>query len=849
MNSNSNYIPPPSQPNLIFPQQPPPHNPSQQQQMPLQSLPPSQQQHLSNQSLVLPQQQQLQTYPQQPLQQPQQQQPLQQPQQQLQPQQQQPLQQPQQQLQPLHQQPLPQQQTQQPQKVNQLSSLITSLLNHTDLTKLQKKLQDALEKASDKCIFNHSLLKIANDDKNNILMQFKNAYNNYSKRNMEDKIDRVFRDFCPVCVVFKLGLLCQDVSRDLKIFSCTSINNYDNNNSSIISPHRYKLGHFIHAFNPYKPDRPLKYIKSHHVSESIAFPSGTLIIPEGKILIQLLSIRQDTIGQGLKIVQIMSNEKEISDMRIYLRFLERNKNLEPGYYKRYLSGDDIKEMNQDASKDTIINNTDKTTMIKNFYNNVKAKGITKPESVDNESAIGIKTDQDDNFEIDNVFQNGEPLQHVKRGESASAQEIKMKIFDLNPAFVTYLQSMANIQAYLEKNDKDNLTNTMLSIDVNDNDDDDESDEGKRKKKDYLSFWKPSVPILNSVFYDLLMLGFYNEYKMKKLVNIPPFNDKCVIVPQNIVFFNRKGDIIMTSETHSRESECSIFNKVLKHSNVPLQQKSVITGFSHNVNDKGNPPLSKFPSDSVATMSDRLLKITDPNDNNNNAAQDEVNDKYRVLYNFHKHQSQLYHNQIKDNLDRLKNYFCSFKNDMDEDVKVEDNEIVYDIATRMFPQNILQSTQNKSMHSLHFSDRAKTKPILEEDPNPNCVYVSNLGFVNLVNICDNSPLVLKNSSVYLENLVKRDVVGYYNKTNDNCNYADDKDESDDATRTLSHVSIEGIPGKRKYDPSNTIDLVTKRSGNYNHNAYINLTNCSDTNTFSDYVNKYSGNENNNCLRKM
>ena len=187
--------------------------------------------------------------------------------------------------------------------------------------------------------------------------------------------------------------------------------------------------------------------------------------------------------------------------------------------------------------------------------------------------------------------------------------------------------------------------------------------------------------------------------------------------------------------------------------------------------------------------------------------------------------------------------------MDEEVKVEDNEIVYDIATRMFPQNILQSTQNKSMHSLHFADAAKTKPVLEEDPNPNCVYVSNLGFVNLINICDNSPLVLKNSSVYLENLVKRDVVGYYNKTNDHCAYAEDKDESEDSTRTFSQFNIEGIPGKRKYDPNNTINLVSKKSSNFNHSAYTNMTNCPSINSFTDYAQKYSGNENGNCPRRM
>ena len=211
---------------------------------------------------------------------------------------------------------------------------------------------------------------------------------------------------------------------------------------------------------------------------------------------------------------------------------------------------------------------------------------------------------------------------------------------------------------------------------------------------------------------------------------------------------------------------------------------------------------------------------------------------------------MYHNTIKNNIDKFKNYFCNFKDDMNENVKVENNEVIFDIATRFFPQVILQSSQNKNLYSLHFLDEAKSKPTLEEDPNPNCVYVANLGFVNLINICDNNPLVLKNTSVYLDNLIKRDVTGYLNKTNDNCNYVEDNDnENNDSTRTFSHLNIVSVPNKRKFNSETTVNLINKKKSDFNYSAYNNLRNCPTPPTFDDYVNKYRIDESSNCLRKV
>ena len=206
--------------------------------------------------------------------------------------------------------PPPPPQQQQQVNINDLTQNIKAVGgNSNSLDLVNQILSKTLEKVSNKCMFNHSILDIPNDKNNEQLNQIKQHYIDYLQRSVNEKSERIFKDFCPACIYFKMGLFPDDVARELKTFSC-STNIAGMNNS-------FKLGSFAHAFNPYKPDRPLKNIQSNHASEKIAFPSGTLIIPTGKILLQLLALPQDVLAQGIKIIQIMSDEKNVEDIRIY----------------------------------------------------------------------------------------------------------------------------------------------------------------------------------------------------------------------------------------------------------------------------------------------------------------------------------------------------------------------------------------------------------------------------------------------------------------------------------------------------------------------------------------------------
>ena len=750
--------------------------------------------------------------------------------------------------------PPPPQQSQQENLIQITKRLIQSLgKNPNELSFINKNITEALEKINDKCLFNHSILNIPDDQTNTLLMQIKNTYRDYNNRPLEEKNDRVFKDFCPACIFCKFGLFSDDITTALKSFTCTNVNNYSSEFSG------YRLGHFVHVCNPYISENPLKgYDTTYHPSEKTAFHSGTLLIPTGKILIQLLALPQELLSDGFKIVQIMSDECDIDDIRYYLRFFNRNKKLNTGYYrrKRDMTADKLKQMNQNTSNSPPSGGSSSSSTtpivcigddeddekyiekIKNLYNNIaKDFPAIKAPPLANNSNIGVATDSDDNFNYDNVFQNGERLEYVALADSANKEDIKMKIFDLNPVFIMYLQSMINIQNHLENNTNTSNANNMYYT----NQDDDE--QTRKIKNDYISLWKPTAPIISSVFFDLLMMGFYNELDIDELLHIPPLNNKCLFTQQNILVVNKDGKCIMSmNKDNSSDARCTIFNTILKQSSIPLQQKTVSTGFPHNINSKGVPPPSLFSSNVINAL-----------DNNNytaTAAAANKDNTFNVIYNFHKNQSQNHHNNLKNNKERLANFFCQLKDDMDDtvDPDADKNCTIIDLAMRMLPQKIIQSTHNKSMYSIHYSNKATSKPVVKEEPNPNCVYVKNLGFVSLRNLCNKESLTLMNSTVYLENLVHRDQEGYVNKTSDNCGYNEKSNENEDTTRTFSHITINALPQKRKIDPNNVIDLVSKKSTGFDYSGYIKKMNCNNPYTFADYSHKYAANDS-NCQRKV
>ena len=774
---------------------------------------------------------------------------------------------------PTQPQQLPQQQQQpssyniQP-SLNDLTNFVSNMVQKFDPSQLSfvnKNINNALEKINDKCLFNHNILQIPDDRTNELLMQFKQTYRDYQTRSLEEKNERVFKDFCPACIYIKFGLISDIVTTDLRSYTCSNKNNFSPESNT------FNVGSFIHVYNPYKNDNSIKgfYGNNEHPAEKMAFPRGTLLIPTGKILIQLLNFEEEVIAGGIKIVQIMSEEKDISDLRYYLRFFSRNNSLKTGYYgrKHNMTADELKKMNKTKTKgsknpnatssgtpsssdddDDVDDDVHMQTIKKLYDNPLFANNTTTPKINIAESNIGVDTDDDANFNFDNVFQNGEPLQHISPKIGAKADDIKMKIFDLNPVFVTFLQSIINIQSHVENMDR--IKNHSLGTFTNNKDD----LVSKHLEANYISLYTSTPPVSSSVFYDMLMMGFYNEMNIESLTKIAPFNESCVLGPQNILLVNRNGDCIMKMDQNNKNTNtCSLFNKILRNSSVPHQQKNISTSFPHNVNAKGIPPPSKFPSSTVQTIQTRLTDLH----TQSQTQPKEIPESYKIIYDYHKNNSQHHHNYLRNNCDKLKNYFCKLKDDMNNDIQaIEDNYNIIYIAMHMFPQSIVQSTHNEAMYSLDFTRKADSKPVLKHEPEPNCTYAQNIGFFNLTTICNNTALILKNSEVYLENLIKRDSEGYVNKTSDNCGYNDKNNSDNDITRTFSHVKMNILPQKRKIEDTvangNVIDLINKTSNGFDFSAYMKKANCPQGGySFDNYVAKYSDSLNNpnNCQRKF
>ena len=682
---------------------------------------------------------------------------------------------------------------------------------------IQSQIESRLKKA-EKCSLSHMIHTVANDAGNYLLDQFQKTFQEFNERDVNEKNDRLFETFCDVCVYQKLGLYSDDVVKKLQGFTCRS-------NRSEKAGTDFNLGSFIHAVNPYKTNQsshPL--LSSTHPSERMAFPPGSVIIPSGKILVQLLALPLEMLTRGgLKIIQINSEEIGVTNPDVYARFMARNPKLDCGYYKRTKTEDEIKALNK--KPDAGYNPTDlqTSTGIAGSLNATLA-GKMVPKLKANVNQVGLQhiPSIDANFNFRNIFSNGEPTEFVKPDQEAQQDEILMKVFDLNPVFIAFLQNVINIQSHLQKHKNVNK----------------KSDH----REDYLRPWANVPPLVSSTFYDILSLAFMSETNPEKLLEVPPLNDKCLFAQQNILVVNKNGDCIMSEDTSSDAdtTRCTVFNRVLKHPDIPVSQRIVPTATPKNVDIRGNLPSSKNPS---AEYLKNLQKGYSEYDTANK--KESLKQKYKDIWDHHQSLSQTYHKSLRINAESIRNYFCSFKDDMNNDVPFKDNEIVFDVAINMYPQRITDANPNKQRYSLDFSKKATSRPVIDETNSPNVVYVRNVGFVSIMSICDEAPLVLGNTEVNIQNVMKKETKNFPEASSTNCGYSG-LDDDGGPVASLNKVDIKQIPSKRKIDGA--VNLSRGRNDAF-EGDYTKMAKC-ETQSFSQYLSTYSNSmENKGCLRNI
>ena len=695
-------------------------------------------------------------------------------------------------------------------------------LEHVDpelVKSLKTKLNENLERLSDECSLNHLVNNITDLEDDGLVSKFKHVYQEYAGRKTSERHNRILSDVCVPCTLFKFGLISETVLKNYSRHACSKIPAYSGDTI-------FNVGSFIHGRNPYRtsetshPNTP-----KNHPSEKMAFPAGSLIIPDPKIMMQILALPHETICHGLKIIQINSDEKDVVNPDVYTRFFIRNKTLTNGYYQRYVT-DSMSELNDSQVSE------DKDKEVKTLLNVKRTRALLKKpdptqygessRTVESDTGINYIPEVDDPsvFDEKNIFKNGEPLQYVTADVKIASDKIGMRIFDLNPTLIHYLRGMVNMQSNLQRK---------------------HLNENKNKDgQNYLSNWKSVPPIISFVFYDMITYSFLTEMNHERLLDVPPLNDKCLFSQHNMLVVNKNGDAIMVESNKGTDSMCNIFNKVLKNPEFPYSQRIISTASTKNVSTSGNPPKSVYNPNTAASAATGYANYMDK--------QDETKEKYHTLLEHHRNQSKTHHQTLRNHSDSLSNYFCELKDDVDKDIPIKDKETVFELAKNMYPQKVIDTVSNKRGVTLDYAYESKTKPVIDQELLPNTVYVSNLGFVNIANVCNNAPLILKNSVVFLQNLVSRNDKNhsFISRTSDSHWFNAD----DDDAGVTSHVNVDldVIPKKRKTDFPDVVNLCGK-STDYDKSAFSQMTACSGSDSnINKFFEKYSTvPETKGCLR--
>ena len=333
-------------------------------------------------------------------------------------------------------------------------------------------------------------------------------------------------------------------------------------------------------------------------------------------------------------------------------------------------------------------------------------------------------------------------------------------------------------------------------------------------------------LVNHMYYDFLCLTFFNELYNEKLYELPPFNGECLLANTNILFVNKHGESIMVSK-EPNVGVCTMYNsliKLMEGSNI--RNKIISTASNTTLTQTGRVPKAAFTKEAINELFQGMIK----GDNE----KDKLLEHDKKMYNeFVAQNANIFkdeHNKIKNSSDVLKNYFCYFRDDMDEQVDFNDNEVAYDTARKLYPQIILENRRNRLQGSLDFSVKNNDESVIDEEHQPNVSYVQNLGYCTLMNICNNSPLILKNVAVLFPNLRNRytkdgNAIISNISSSSGCKRkpggGDYDDDYDDYILPRATI-ISDMPEKKKPIPG-TIELTGEKA-EYDINGHIKRIGC-------------------------
>ena len=730
--------------------------------------------------------------------------------------------------------------------VNEAYQILINNLNSGELKNIKENLEKTIEVLSEDCALSHLVTQLA---PNNIFFDVSNmiwgVFDNHFRRKLQDRYERIFESFCSPCTFVKLGLFFENIQKPLPATACIM-------NPSRSGETNYNLGPFIHGEATFRIDKR-KHPDIHNYSETISFPPGVVIIPDSKIITQITDMDINKICMGVKICMINSDERNVTNGTVMTRFLARNPNLDCGYYSRDKTID-MKEYNKkmslksgsSSSSSNHVNILTLNKILEKFFDDYNYKqqqknhrnnNTNKKSRVcgtnENHSKSTIvnqlyidEVDNEDAFNENNIFQNGEPLKYVRpEDDPCKPEDIGMRVFDINPVLISYMQNMTNIQASVERAHMERIEKQYTM-----------TKGGGIKFIDKDTHFLSDNRLIHHTNYDFLCLAFFNELNQEKLNSLPPFNGKCILKHSNILFINKNGESIMIDDDPDYTA-CTIYNNLLKlMDESSIQNKFISTASNTNLTFNGKVPKAKFTVEAINDLFQAMIKAD---------TQKDIPQQDKKLYeDFVEQNSSIFrdvHNKIKNSADIFKNYFCEFNDDLNEKVEFKDNEVAFDTARKIYPEIVLDSGRNKRHVTLDFSVKSNERPIVDS-MTPNVAYVKNLGFVSLTNICNGAPLILKNTSVLLQNLKNR----YTKKKNaiistvGGCKRArgtgfDSDDDFDEFSMPKAQIVVT-MPEKTKILPG-TINLYGEES-DFDHMGHIRRLECNKP-RIQDMIGKYAG----------
>ena len=738
------------------------------------------------------------------------------------------------------------------QREQQIKNAYNVLLNNltaSQLRDVKENLEKTIEVLSEDCALSHLVTQLpVNKIYYNISNMIWEVFDDHFKRKLPDRHERVFESFCPPCTFVKMGLYFQSIQKPLQASAC------------IMNPSRtgetiFNLGPFIHGEATFRIDKK-KHPDIHNYSETIAFPPGVIIIPDSKIITQMTDMNVNKISMGVKVCMINSEEKNVKNASIMTRFLARNPRLDCGYYTRNKRLD-MKDFNRNFKRKiskkteteadilTLAMEMEKFLLTynpSNAQNESGSSAATSDNTTDQSSKINPDTlyidevDSDAVFNKDNIFQNGEPLIYNRpEDDPCDAKDIGMRVFDVSPTMISYLQNMSNIQASVEKAHAEKMQGLGIL-----------KTQGRNKFLDKDTHFLSDNRLIHHTNYDFLCFAFFNQLNHEILNALPPFNGQCILSHSNILFVNKFGECIMINDNPDTNL-CTMYNNLLKlMESSNIQNKFISTASNTNLTFNGMVPKAKISNQQIAETYQALMKADEQKD---------IPQQDKKMYrDFLKDNALLFretHNKIKNSADVFKHYFCWLKDDVGEDIEFKDNEVAFDTARKIYPEIVLESGKNKRHVSLDFSVKTNDRAVIDQST-PNIVYIKNLGYVTLTNICNGAPLILKNAAVLLQNLMNR----YTKKkhaiisTATDCrkrkpgdeNYSDD--DLDDVPMPKAQIVVT-MPEKTKILPG-AVNLYGEES-DLDHLGHVKRIHCTHPQV-TETIRKFSRYDDSNpCMR--